>query len=54
MLFQNMLQLTNALQTAGKQFEFMLYPQKSHGVSGPAAKHMREAMTAFFERALLQ
>ena len=35
-LFQNSLQMANALQLAGKQFE-MLYPQKSHGVSGPAA-----------------
>ena len=51
-LFQNMLQLTDALQRAGKQFDFMLYPQKSHGVTGPARKQMLEGMTAFFERAL--
>jgi dipeptidyl-peptidase-4 len=53
-LFQNTMQMTNALQLAGKQFEFMLYPQKTHGVSGPAARQMREAMTSFFERTLLQ
>jgi dipeptidyl-peptidase-4 len=51
-LFQNMLQLTDALQRAGKQFDFMLYPQKSHGVTGPVRKQMLEGMTAFFERAL--
>jgi dipeptidyl-peptidase-4 len=51
-LFQNMLQLTDALQRANKQFEFMLYPQKSHGVTGPVRKQMLEAMTAFFEREL--
>ncbi len=51
-LFQNMLQLTDALQRADKQFEFMLYPQKSHGVTGPVRKQMMEAMTAFFEKEL--
>jgi dipeptidyl-peptidase-4 len=51
-LFQNSLQLINALQVAGKQFEFMLYPQKSHGVSGPAARQMNEVMVEFFDRNL--
>jgi dipeptidyl-peptidase 4 len=51
-LFQNALQMTNALQLAGKQFEFMLYPQKSHGVGGAAARQMRQAMLDFFERNL--
>ncbi len=51
-LFQNMLQLTDALQRANKQFEFLLYPQKSHGVSGPVRRQMMEAMTGFFEREL--
>ena len=40
-LFQNTLQLTDALQRAGKIFDFMLYPQKSHGVTGAAARQMR-------------
>jgi len=52
-LFQNMLQMTNALQQAGKLFDFMLYPQKGHGVTGPARKHMQRTMLAFFERELL-
>jgi dipeptidyl-peptidase-4 len=51
-LFQNSLQLVNALQLAGKQFEYMLYPQKSHGVSGPAAQQMDQMMLDFFDRAL--
>lgn len=51
-LFQNMLQMTDALQTAGKHFELQIYPQKSHGVSGPARFHLNEAMVDFFERQL--
>jgi dipeptidyl-peptidase-4 len=51
-LFQNSLQMTNALQLAGKQFEYMLYPQKSHGVTGPAARQMNEMMVEFFDRTL--
>lgn len=51
-LFQNMLQLIDALERADKHFELMLYPQKSHGVTGPVRKQMLEGMTAFFEREL--
>jgi dipeptidyl-peptidase-4 len=51
-LFQNSLQMTNALQVAGKQFDYMLYPQKSHGVSGPAARQMNQMMIDFFDRNL--
>jgi dipeptidyl-peptidase 4 len=51
-LFQNTLQITNALQQAEKQFEFMLYPQKSHGVSGVAARQLRRMTLEFFERTL--
>ena len=51
-LFQNSLQLTNALQNAGKQFEYMLYSQKTHGVSGAAADQMNASMLDFFERNL--
>jgi len=51
-LFQNMLRMTDALQQAGKQYEFLLYPQKAHGVTGTAKKHMQEAMTDFLERNL--
>ena len=51
-LFQHTLQMVDALQRAGKQFEMMIYPQKSHGVSGPARRHMLKMMTEFFERSL--
>jgi dipeptidyl-peptidase-4 len=51
-LFQNSLQMTNALQNAGKRFEYMLYSQKTHGVSGPAADQMKASMLDFFERNL--
>ena len=51
-LFQNSMQMLDALQRANKPFETMIYPQKAHGVSGPARKHMLEAMTAFFDRNL--
>lgn len=51
-LFANTIQMTDALQKAGKQFELMLYPQKSHAVTGPVRKQMLEAMTAFFRKKL--
>jgi dipeptidyl-peptidase-4 len=49
-LFQNSLQLIGALEQAGKIFDFALYPQKSHGVTGPLAREMNEAMLEFFDR----
>jgi dipeptidyl-peptidase-4 len=52
-LFQNSLQMMRALQAAGKNFGSLIYPQKSHGVMGPAAGQMRAAMTDFFVDALL-
>jgi dipeptidyl-peptidase-4 len=51
-LFQNTLQMTNALQLAGKQFEFMLYPQKTHGITGAAARQMQQMILDFFDRTL--
>jgi dipeptidyl-peptidase-4 len=51
-LFQNTMQMVNALETADKRFDFMLFPQKSHGVSGSLRKTMYERMTAFFDRNL--
>ena len=51
-LFQNSLQLVNALELAAKQFEYMLYPQKSHGVTGPAKQQMNQLMLDFFDRTL--
>ena len=51
-LFQNSIQLVSALELAGKQFEYMLYPQKAHGVSGLAKQHLNQLMVDFFERSL--
>ncbi|HEV3329597.1 MAG TPA: DPP IV N-terminal domain-containing protein [Bryobacteraceae bacterium] len=51
-LFQNTLQLTDALQSAGKQFELMVYPQKTHAVTGAATDHLNEMMIEFFDRCL--
>jgi dipeptidyl-peptidase-4 len=51
-LFQNSLQMTNALQLAGKQFEFMLYSQKTHGVTGAASRQLQQMTLDFFDRAL--
>ena len=51
-LFQNTLQMMNALEQAGKQFEFKLYPQKTHGVTGPVTAQMDAAMLDFFDRCL--
>ncbi|HEY3740721.1 MAG TPA: S9 family peptidase [Bryobacteraceae bacterium] len=51
-LFQNMLQATAALQKADRPFELMIYPMKSHGVSGPYRGHLNEMMTSFFDRTL--
>jgi dipeptidyl-peptidase-4 len=51
-VFGNTLQMSDALQRAGKRFEMQVYPQKSHGVSGPVRRQMLETMTDFFERSL--
>ncbi len=32
--FQNSVQLVNALQAAGKQFDLMIYPNRTHSISG--------------------
>lgn len=51
-LFQNTMQIINALEKAGKQYFVQIYPQKTHGVSGPLQKPMYEAMIAFFDSSL--
>jgi len=32
--FQNSVQLGNALQAAGRQFQFMMYADRTHSISG--------------------
>jgi dipeptidyl-peptidase-4 len=51
-LFQNSLQMSDAFEKADKLFEMVLYTQKSHGVGGPARKHLLELTTEFFEKNL--
>ncbi|MEK7404557.1 MAG: S9 family peptidase [Acidobacteriota bacterium] len=51
-LVQNTIQMADALQRAGKQFEMMIYPAKGHGAS--PRKHFYELLLAFFEKSLKQ
>ncbi|MGO9230661.1 MAG: DPP IV N-terminal domain-containing protein [Bryobacteraceae bacterium] len=51
-LFQNSIQLASALELAGKQFEYMLYPRKAHDISGLDVEHLNQMMVEFFERSL--
>jgi dipeptidyl-peptidase-4 len=46
--FQNTLKLVDALQKAGKKFEFMVYPDGMHGYRGYQGKHFNEANQAFW------
>jgi dipeptidyl-peptidase-4 len=50
--FQNSVQMANVLEREGRQFQMIVYPQKSHGVRGAAQKQMQQAMLDFFEKAL--
>ncbi len=51
-LFQNSMQMADALERAGKQFAMVVYPQKSHGVEGEVRRQLMETQAAFFEREL--
>jgi dipeptidyl-peptidase-4 len=51
-LFQNTLQMADALEQAGKIFHMVIYPQKTHGVSGQLRKQLLEETTDFFEKNL--
>ena len=51
-LFQNTMQMVNALARADKQYCLQLYPLKSHGVGGPLRKPLYEAMAEFFDNHL--
>ena len=50
--FQNTVQMADALEKANKQFFMLVFPQKSHGVSGPVRRQLLEETTAFFEQNL--
>ena len=47
-LFQNTMQMADALEHADKPFLMQVYPQKSHGVSGPLRKSLYSAVIGFF------
>jgi len=51
-LFQNTVQMIDALQRAGKQFEMQFYTQKTHAVTGAEARQLNATMVDFFERNL--
>ena len=53
-LFQNSMQMIQALETAGKHFELALYPEKTHSVTGDLVKQLNSTMLDFFERNLKQ
>lgn len=46
--FQNTLQLIDALQKAGKKFEFMIYPDGMHGYKGAQKEHFDAANREFW------
>jgi dipeptidyl-peptidase 4 len=51
-LFQNTVQMAEAFERAGKLFDMVIYPQKSHGVTGPVRRQLLEKTTDFFEKNL--
>ncbi len=51
--FQNSIQMTDALIRAGKQFRFMPYPNKTHGIEGPEYRtHLFHMIEDHFEHEL--
>ncbi len=51
-LFQNTVQMIDALERAGKPFEMQVYTEKTHAVTGLEARQLNAAMVDFFERNL--
>lgn len=51
-LFQNTMQMAQALEKAGKTFFMQIFPQKSHGVSSPYRKSLLEEQIDFFDQYL--
>lgn len=51
--FQNSVQMSEALIRAGKQFRFMAYPNKTHGIAGSVDRvHLFRMIEGFFESEL--
>ncbi len=51
--FQNTLLLVDALQKAGKKFEYMVYPDGMHGYRGYQGRHFVESNHEFWQKYLL-
>jgi dipeptidyl-peptidase-4 len=52
--FQNTIQMANALIYAGKQFQVMMYPRMTHGITGPVPRsHLYHMIQDHFARYLL-
>jgi dipeptidyl-peptidase-4 len=48
--FQNSVQMIQELQAAGKQFSFMMYPKRAHGIAGGNTRlHLFRKLTHFVE-----
>jgi len=51
---QNSIQMMNKLQEEGKQFQFMLYPKKTHSLAGGTTRlHLFRMLTRFVENKLV-
>jgi dipeptidyl-peptidase-4 len=51
---QNTMQMINAFINSGKQFDLMLYPRKTHSISGPGTRtHLFNKIREHFRRELL-
>ena len=51
---QNTIQMISSFINAGKQFDLLLYPRKTHGISGPVARtHLFTRIRSHLERELL-
>jgi dipeptidyl-peptidase-4 len=51
-LFQNTMQMADALEREAKHFFMTIYPQKTHGVSGPFRRELMEEELRFFDEHL--
>ena len=51
--FQNSVQMIDALIKADKPFQLMIYPNKTHGIAGKAARtHLFQKIEQHFEQEL--
>jgi dipeptidyl-peptidase-4 len=53
--FQNTVQMVNALMDANKQFDFMMYPGRNHGIYGGMTRlHLFTMLTDAVEEMLVE